>query len=107
MNSMHKLLAACVLLSLASTASAYDFVISNATKSKMTEVNVSEDGKNWLAFDIGKGIAAGGSMKVTWSSHLDNSGCQWKVKASYADGSESAPTAFDFCEENLELKFTE
>ncbi len=102
-----QMLAAAVLLSVAASASAYDFVISNQTGSKITAVHASEDGKNWGSFNIGSGIPAGKKTKITWSSETDNSGCEWQVKAAYADGSESEAAPFDFCEEDLELEFTE
>jgi len=102
-----KLVAALALFACAGSASAYDFVVSNATKSKITRIQVSEDGKTWGNFDIGTGIAAGASAKLVWSAATDNSGCEWLVKAAYADGSESEPAEFDFCEEDLEIEFSE
>ncbi len=89
-------------------ASAYEFNITNSTKSKIVGVEASEDGgKSWGKFDMGKGLAAGASTTITWDSSTDDSVCEWQVRASYADGSESEPAAFDFCEKDLEIEFNE
>ena len=107
MKNLHKLCAALFLVSFGSSASAYEFVVSNATKVKITAVEVSEDGKSWGFFDVGGGIPAKSKTTLVWSSETDNSGCEWQVKATYADGSESDPASFDFCEEDLEIEFSE
>lgn len=107
MNMIKRTLAACVLMATASVASAYDFVVVNSTSSRITAIQASEDGKAWGGFDLKGGIPANGKMQLVWSPALDDSGCEWLVKATYADGSESEPATFDFCEEDLELEFAE
>ena len=88
-------------------ANAYEFNITNSTAVKITSVEASEDGKTWGKFDMGAGLAAGASTTITWDSSTDDSGCEWMVKASYADGSASAPAKFDFCKDDIEIEFTE
>ncbi len=88
-------------------ANAYEFNITNSTKSKIVGVEASEDGKTWGKFDMGKGLAAGASTTITWDASTDDSVCEWQVRASYADGSESEPAKFDFCEKDLEIEFSE
>lgn len=85
--------------------SGYSFVAHNTTKVAIKQMLVSEDGKKWGGFDIGKGIAAGESVTLVWDSSTDNSGCKWLVKAVFADGEEGEPVKFDFCEKGLELEF--
>jgi len=98
---------AIAMIAAAGGASAYDFTVTNSTKVKITSVEASEDGKSWGKFDMGAGLAAGASSKITWDSATDESGCEWQVRASYADGSESEPSKFDFCEKDLDIEFTE
>ena len=88
-------------------ANAYEFNITNSTESKITGVEASEDGKTWGKFDMGAGLAAGESTTITWDASTDDSGCEWQVKASYADGSVSLPAKFDFCKDDIEIEFTE
>ncbi|CAG1023289.1 hypothetical protein DOJK_02215 [Patescibacteria group bacterium] len=85
--------------------SEYSFKVHNTTKNTITKILVSEDGKTWGEFDVGKGIGAGKSETLVWDSSTNNEGCKQSVKAVYDDGSESEPAKFDFCEKNLELEF--
>ncbi|MEI6708006.1 MAG: hypothetical protein WCK96_12830 [Methylococcales bacterium] len=85
--------------------SGYSFVAHNTTKVAIKQMLVSEDGKKWANFDIGKGIEAGESVTLVWDSSTDNSGCKWFVKAVFADKEEGEPVKFDFCEKGLELEF--
>ena len=103
----NRLLTVVALLLCATTVSAYEFVVSNKTAVKITGIQASEDGKTWGGFDVKGGVAAGAEMNLVWSSQTDDSGCEWQVKATYADGSESEPAPFDFCQDDLVLEFTE
>lgn len=85
--------------------SEYSFKVHNTTKNTITKILVSQDGKSWGEFDVGKGIAAGASETLVWDSSTNNEACKQSVKAVYDDGSESAPAKFDFCEKGLELEF--
>lgn len=100
-------LLAIALLAAATSASAYDFTVTNGTEVKIVSIEATEDGKTWGKFNIGAGLVAGASMKITWDASTEESVCEWKVRASYADGSEAAPAAFDFCEKDLKIEFTE
>ncbi len=106
-NTVTKTALALAMFACIGGANAYEFNITNSTKSKITGVEASEDGKTWGKFDMGTGLPAGESTKITWDSSTDKSGCEWQVKANYADGSESEPAKFDFCEKDIELEFTE
>jgi hypothetical protein len=85
--------------------SEYSFKVHNNTRDKITKLLVSEDKKEWGYFDIGQGVAAGGNMTLVWDASTNNEGCDQYVKAVFADGSESEPSRFNFCEANLELEF--
>ncbi len=88
--------------------SEYSFKVYNRTDTTIKKLLVAEPGaKKWGYFDIGKGIASGKSMTLVWDKSTDDEGCVQYFKAVYADDSESKPVKFDFCEENLELEFTE
>lgn len=105
------LLVALILMSFsagnAQTDSEFSFKVYNRTKSAIKKLLVSEDGKNYGYFDIGKGIAAGASATLVWDKSTDEENCVQYFKAVFADKSESAPVKFDFCEEDLELEFTD
>ncbi|MGZ5051312.1 MAG: hypothetical protein ACXWF8_05980 [Methylobacter sp.] len=83
----------------------YSFKVHNTTNSKITKILVSENGKSWGEFDIGSGIAAGATETLVWDSSTNNESCNQYFKASFADGSESESTKFDFCEKDLTLEF--
>lgn len=101
----HLILAACLLATPALSQAAYTFTIENNTESKITGIEVSEDGESWGDFDVGKGIAAGTAVEATWDSSTDDSGCEWQFRATFDDGSTSDAVAFDFCEEDLVINF--
>jgi len=94
-----------MLLCNAAFASSYTFSVSNNSGSKITKILVSEDGKSWGFFDIGQGIAAGASVTLQWDASTAGEDCEQYFKAVFADGSESEPVVFDFCEKNLVLEF--
>ena len=87
--------------------SEFSFKVYNKTNTTIKKLLVSEDGKNYGYFDIGTGIAPGKSMTLVWDKSTDNEACVQWFKAVYADKSESKPVKFDFCEEDLELEFTD
>ncbi len=89
----------------ASAADSYSFKVKNTTDTKITKILVSEDGQDYGYFDIGSGIKPGQSMKLVWDASTNGESCKQWFKAVFADGSESKPVKFDFCEEDLELEF--
>lgn len=86
-------------------AAEFSFTATNTTKTKITEILVSENKKDWGYFDIGSGIKPGSTSNLVWDQSTNSEGCSQWVKASYADGSESEPAKFDFCENGLEIDF--
>ncbi|MBC7280354.1 hypothetical protein [Hoeflea sp.] len=91
------------ILALGAHAEEFSFTATNTTDSAVTEVLVSEDKKEWGYFDIGKGIKPGATVNLVWSQSTNYEACDQWVKAVFADGSESEPAKFDFCEDGLEL----
>lgn len=83
----------------------YSFEVTNNTKLTIKKILVSEDGKEYGFFDIGKGIKPGQTIKLVWDSSTNGESCQQWVKAVFSDGEESEPTKFDFCESDLALEF--
>jgi hypothetical protein len=93
------------LMSTVAHAAEFSFTATNTTKSAITKVFVSEDKKDWGYFDIGSGIKPGATENLVWDQSTNSESCAQWVKASYADGSESEPAKFDFCENGLEIDF--
>lgn len=100
------LIVVCAAL-IARTASAegYSFKLSNTTENTIKKILVSEDGKKWGPFDIGKGIKPGETVTLEWAESTNDESCEQQVKAVFDDGSESEVTAFNFCEADLALEF--
>lgn len=86
-------------------AEEYSFAVTNKTRSTITKILVSEDGDEYGFFDIGKGIKPGQTVELVWDASTNGESCVQFVKAVYADGSESEPAEFDFCESELALEF--
>jgi hypothetical protein len=84
----------------------YSFKVHNTTKVTIKKILVSEDKKTWGHFDVGRnGIKAGETTTLAWDKSTNNEECSQWVKALFADGEESEPAKFDFCESDLELEF--
>lgn len=97
--------AAFLFMSVGAFADDYTFEVQNNSGMAIKKILVSEDGKEYGYFDIGKGIKAGQSVELVWDSSTDGENCEQYFKAVFADGSESEATKFDFCEEGLTLEF--
>ena len=85
-------------------AGGYSFKVQNKSDMVVKTVLVSEDGKKYIHFDCGAGIKPGATMTLAWDKSTDNQECKQWMKAVYADGSESEPAKFDFCEADLEIE---
>jgi hypothetical protein len=83
----------------------YSFKVHNASEERITKLLASEDGKDYVKFDIGKGIDAGETVTLNWDKSTNKSNCKWYIKAVFADDSMSKPGRFDFCEDDLILDF--
>lgn len=97
-----------VLAGSAATAMAdeeYSFVVHNKTKTRIVKILVSENGRKYGHFDIGKGIRPGEKVTLVWDKSTNSQSCKQWIKAVYADGSEARPAKFDFCEDDLEIEF--
>jgi hypothetical protein len=89
----------------AAHAEEFSFTATNTTNSAITEVLVSENKKEWGYFEIGSGIKPGSTVNLTWDQSTNSESCAQWVKATYADGSQSEPAKFDFCEAGLGIDF--
>ncbi|PWW00110.1 hypothetical protein DFR52_103312 [Hoeflea marina] len=98
-------IAAIGMIATSAHADEFSFTATNTTDSAITEVLVSENKSDWGYFDIGSGIKPGSTVNLLWDQSTNNESCTQWVKASYADGSESEPAKFDFCEDGLEIDF--
>ena len=97
--------AATLALSLSVSADEYSFKVTNNTDTKINKILVSEDGNKYGFFDIGAGIAPGKTVTLVWDSSTDGEDCEQFFKAVFANGEESEPQQFDFCEEEVALEF--
>ena len=93
------------MFSTSAQADDFSFKATNTTSSAITEVLVSENKSDWGYFDIGSGIKPGSTVDLLWDKSTNSESCAQWVKATYADGSESEPAKFDFCESGLEIEF--
>ena len=87
------------------SAEEYKFKVTNNTDSVIKKILVSEDGEEYGFFNIGAGIKPGQTVTLVWDSSTNGENCEQHVKAVYADGSESEPAMFDFCESDIALEF--
>ena len=85
----------------------YTFKVHNKASSRIVKIMASEDGKKYGVFDVGAGIKPGATMELVWDKSTDNGYCEWHLKAVFADGSESEPAVFDFCEKDLVVEFSD
>ena len=83
----------------------YSFKVHNNTENTIKSILVSEDGKEWGHFDIGRGIDSGQTVELVWDKSTHSENCVQYFKAVFDDGSESDATKFDFCEKGLVLEF--
>jgi len=83
----------------------YKFKVHNNTKNTIKKILVSEDGKTYGFFNIGKGIAPGQTLELVWDKSTDSESCQQYFKAVFDNDEESQPVKFDFCEAGLVLEF--
>ena len=93
------LLAASLVANVTSaSAEQWHFYVQNNTSSTITGLFAAEPEQAWGQFDIGSGIVSGENAKMVWDSSTDNQSCKQWIKAEFADGSESAPSFIDFCQ---------
>jgi hypothetical protein len=97
--------AAVVLMSVSAFADDYSFKVTNNTDTKITKILVSEDGEEYGFFKIGSGINPGKTVTLVWDSSTNGESCEQYFKAVFANGEESEPQKFDFCEEDVTLEF--
>lgn len=105
------MLAAAFLLigttvSSAQTDSEFTFKVHNNTSVLIKQILVSEDGKEYSFFDIGKGIKPGETVTLVWDESTDDENCVQYFKAVFSNNETSDPVKFDFCEDDLILEFT-
>ena len=98
-------LAANGMIATSARAEEFSFTASNTTDSAITEVLVSENKKDWGYFDIGNGIKPGKTANLVWDQNTNSDQCKQWVKATFADGMQSEPAKFDFCESGLAIDF--
>jgi hypothetical protein len=86
-------------------AEGYSFDVYNSTSNAITKILVSEGGKNWGEFNIGRGINPGATVSLMWDENTNNENCKQQIIAVFNDGSKTEPAIFDFCEQDLVLEF--
>ena len=106
-NVFRALALTAVVFAVAATAVAdeYKFKVHNNTDTAIKKILVSEDGEEYGFFNIGSGIKPGQTVTLVWDSSTNGESCEQFFKAVFANGEESEPVQFDFCEEDLTLEF--
>ncbi len=94
-----------LLVAVTASAEEYKFKVHNNTKVAITKILVSEDGEKYGFFDIGKGIKPGQEVTLVWDQSTNGESCEQYFKAVFANGEESEPETFDFCESEVALEF--
>jgi hypothetical protein len=92
-------------LTVSAYADEYKFKVTNNTDTAITKILVSEDGEEYGFFNIGKGIKPGQTVTLVWDESTNGESCEQFFKAVFANGEESEPTQFDFCESDVALEF--
>ena len=88
---------ALYLASQNAVAEQWYFYVENSSSASIKGLYASEDGKSWGRFDIGSGIAAGQTVKLSWDKSTNSQSCDQQLKAVFADGSEVKTAKMDFC----------
>jgi len=89
-------------------AGGWYFYVQNSSKSAITRLEVREKGGSWGQFNLDGGIAAGQKVRIDWAKSTDNEDCKQSIRASFADGTSSEPTTFDFCDDlNTPIVFSD
>jgi hypothetical protein len=86
-------------------ADEYKFKVHNNTNTAIKKILVSEEGEEYGFFDIGAGIKPGATVELVWDSSTNDESCEQYFKAVFANGEESEPVQFDFCESDVALEF--
>lgn len=94
-----------VLLTVSVSADQYKFTVTNNTNTKIAKILVSEDGEEYGQFNIGAGIPSGKTVTLVWDESTNGESCQQYFKAVFANGEESEPQQFDFCEDEVAIEF--
>ena len=97
--------AALVLMSVSAFADQYKFTVTNNTNMKITKILVSQDGEEYGMFNIGSGIPSGKTVTLVWDESTNGENCEQFFKAVFANGEESEPQEFDFCEDEVAIEF--
>lgn len=77
----------------------WHFVVKNSTSSRIVKLQVSADKSDWGDFDIGKGIMPGEKATLVWDASTDDQPCKQWIRAKFKDGTSSAPSRQNFCED--------
>ncbi|HLO49814.1 MAG TPA: hypothetical protein VK211_15465 [Kamptonema sp.] len=78
-------------------AEEYKFTIKNNTNAAISQVLVSEDGKEWGYFSLESNIAPKSEGEMVWGQHTNHEACSQWIKVGFEDGSMSEAEKFDFC----------
>jgi len=99
------LFAVLALFAVSAAAEDYSFTVSNNSDTDIVKIEVSEDDKRWLPFDIGRGIKAENSAVLVWDSSTNNSDCHWRFRATFRGGFVAHSDWVDFCEDDVVIEF--
>jgi hypothetical protein len=78
-------------------AAEWYFYVKNDSSSAITRLEVKEAGGSWLKFNLNGAISVGKKVRIDWAASTNSDDCKQFVRATFADGSVSSSTMFDFC----------
>lgn len=89
-------------------AAEWYFYVQNNSRFAITRLEVRQSGGPWGSFDLAGGIAPGRTTRIDWAASTSHEDCHQSLRATFADGSTSAPTTFDFCSDlNTPIVFSD
>lgn len=76
------------------------FSITNNNPQTISKLLVSNNGNNWENFDLGgQTIKSKEKVVLLWTKNAKESGCDWKIKATFANQKDSEPLILNICQQ--------
>lgn len=97
LGSLPVVLTLCSSLSGSVQAADWYFYVQNDSSSRITRLEAKQKGGRWGSFNLGGGIGAGKTVRLEWAASTNDQDCKQSLRATFADGSVTDPTLFDFC----------
>ena len=95
------------MINLPALATQNTFTVTNNTSVAINDLRISENGEDWVDFDLGGiSIHPTSTLDFLWDERANSYECFWWIQATYSNGKESSPTQRNFCQ-HPDLIFSE